>query len=329
MSGHLREQRRHGQHLDVVPGGGRVDHVDRLGAVRRAGHVGDHSPGPHRGQRAVQQPALQLDQRRDVVRRPPPAHLRPAAQRAQPGARRVEQHPVERARPPTAAAVPSATSTSTSASPAQRAGAPARRGAARGRRRSAARPSGRTAASSPVLPPGPAHMSSQAASGPSSGARASSSAASWLPSSCTAAAPERTDGSRPGSPPGSRTANGDHGPGSPPDSSASVVAVDPPGDQVHLGRGVVGQQRRPPARSSPPSASRQASTIHRGWSVASASRCVARRRASAASHCVAVTAGGDLAQHGVDQPGGAGADDRRGSGRRWCRPRRATAPAGR
>ena len=59
-----------------------------------------------------------------------------------------------------------------------------------------------------ALPPGPAHRSSHRSSRPSTAASLSTSATSWLPSSSTPAALERTAGSRPGSPPGRTTAYG-------------------------------------------------------------------------------------------------------------------------
>ena len=89
------------------------------------------------------------------------------------------------------------------------------------------------------------------------------------------------------------------------------LAADPAGDQVHLGRGVVGQQRRlelvvaRPARRA-----RRRRSSAGGWWPARAAR--SPSPPSAAEPLLAVAAGGDLAQHGVDQPGGAGADDAAG-----------------
>ena len=66
-----------------------------------------------------------------------------------------------------------------------------------------------SAASRAALPPGPAHRSSQRSSRPSTSARASASATSWDPASCTPARPSRTAGIAPGSPDSSATPSGE------------------------------------------------------------------------------------------------------------------------
>jgi hypothetical protein len=161
------------------------------------------------------------------------------------------------------------------------------------------------------LPPGPAQTSSQAASGPSSGARASSSAASWLPSSCTAARPSRTEGTRAGSPPPSRTAWATTAPGCPPDSASELLARYPAGDQVHLGRGVVGQQRRlqlglvaqrvAPGLDRPSAGGR--------WPAPTAGR---RPPRAAPARPRGPRPAATLRSTALTRPGGAGADDRAG-----------------
>ena len=283
----------------------------------------DHPARPHQPQRAV--PAAPSAARPGVRRRPASRRQRAS------GRRRSAPSPVHgassstRSKAPAAhgGRVPSAVSTSTSACRADGLGRPAPRGAAAARRRSGGRRvRACERASRPALPPGPAHMSSQARSGPVQRRRASARATSWLPSSCTAARPSRTGGSRPGSPPCSRTANGDHGPGSPPDSSTSASRPIRPGHQVRLGRGVVGQQGRLELVLA---AQCLAPRVHdpAGVVVARASRSPASPP-RAASHC-AVAAGGDLPEDGVDQTG-APVPRWPGRGRRSCRRRRAAAP---
>ena len=157
--------RRPGRTVTSSPGGqGLGDHVDGLAAVRGAGDVGDH-------------PARRARPRARVASRarcsacscstsavgPPPARLRPAAQRAQPGAGHVGQDPGERARPPGRAGAVGLTTTARPTRVGR--GAADATSAARcaagstathaGRRR---RP--RSPVSSAVLPPGPAHRSS-------------------------------------------------------------------------------------------------------------------------------------------------------------------------
>ena len=310
MSGHLGEQRRDRQHLDVVPGGRGVHDADRLRGVRRAGHVGDHSPDPHRGQRAVQQRRLQLGQRR---------RRRPAVRRQRTsGRRRSAPRPVHGASSSTRSnepgahggSRPSAASTSTSSSPASA----LRTSSARCGARSAAvsrTPSGRTAASSPALPPGPgAHVQP----GRVRALERAPGRAAARPAGCPRPAPRPRRSaptrSRPGSPPCSRTANGDHGPGSPPDSSTSSSRSIRRATRCTSGAAssassaglelVVAAQRVPPGVDDP------ARVVGGQREPLGA---VATERGQP---LLPVAAGGDLAQHGVDQAGGAGADDAAG-----------------
>ena len=146
------------------------DDADGLGQMRRTRRVQHHSAGRVSRDRRGKQLALQLGQRRHVAGLTPPAGFWPAPQRTQPGARRVDQHPVERAaespgsRPSTAQHVDRQVR--------GRSAPPARRAVRCGSTAVTARPPPASAASIAVLPPGPAHRSSQRpASGPSSSAQ--------------------------------------------------------------------------------------------------------------------------------------------------------------
>ena len=204
--------------LDLLAGRRRrcstsIDDAAGLGQVRRAGDVGDQPAGPdgvERRVRAARAAARPAPATSSGCRRQRASGRRRSA--PEPGARRVDEHPVERRRPP--GRRPARRRRRPSAVVRRRRGAPARPGAARSRRPAARAPRPPASApSSAALPPGPAHRSSQRWSGPSSGAAASASATSWLPSSCTPARPSRTAASAPGSPPGSTAAYGDQRPG--------------------------------------------------------------------------------------------------------------------
>ena len=243
MSGHLREQRRHRQHLDVVARGGarRPRRRSRRCAASRSRRR-PRRPGAPRPARC---PAAPSAARPAARRRPasgasaPPdgGAARPArctARRAAPGRTSPAAHGGSRAVGDEHLDVGLA-----GAAP----GARARRGAAPGRRRSAARRRGGRRPAARPCRPGRRTCPARRRRGRPAARGCSSRAASWLPSSCTAAAPERTDGQPPGvaavQPDGERRPR--------PRLAAGLlgqrVAVDPPGDQVHLGRGVVGQQR--------------------------------------------------------------------------------------
>ena len=213
------EQRAGVDDLDVVPALEHVAHDEAgLGDVGAAGGVGDDATGRDGIQRGGEQRALQRRQLGDVGRLAAPAGLGPAAQRTEPGAGGVDEHPrvgrglVLADHPPVGGA---------DLDPAAQAFACRVRARSVERTRSArcgltsiavrsAPASTARAPSTPALPPGPAHRSSQRA-GTSAGtsAAASASATSWDPSSCTAARPSRTSGIRPGSPEPSTTPIGE------------------------------------------------------------------------------------------------------------------------
>ena len=83
-----------------VPRAHLLDDIHGLAAVRRAGHVRDHTTGTHRRERGPQQGRLQRMQRLHVVGAVPPPGLRPSAQGAQAGAGDVGQDPAEGAGTP-------------------------------------------------------------------------------------------------------------------------------------------------------------------------------------------------------------------------------------
>ncbi len=120
---------------------------------------------------------------------------------------------------------------------------------------SRARPVSRAA-----LPPGPAHRSSHGPRGAS--ARDSSSATSWLPSSCTPTRPSRTAGMSPGLP--CQTApKGEYGVGSAPAATSSARSYNP-GRTTSVVRG--GTLSASSAASvSSPITSANARAIHAGW----------------------------------------------------------------
>ena len=73
-SGHLGEQRRDREHLDVVAGCGHIDDAHGLLGVRRAGHVGDHAADAHRRERGgkelgLQPTAAQLNDAADRIKK--------------------------------------------------------------------------------------------------------------------------------------------------------------------------------------------------------------------------------------------------------------------
>ena len=174
---------------------------DRLGQVRRAGRVQHHSARPGQPDRRGQQLALQLGQRRAHRRAggatAPPACA--AAHRARCTARRPAPGRIPVRAP---GSRPSTRSTSTGRPRVFSSTRSARRGGRLDRGDAAHRPASRSRPAARSCRPGPAHRSSQRPpSGPSSAASVSARATSWLPSSCTSAAPSRTASSLPGSPP--------------------------------------------------------------------------------------------------------------------------------
>ena len=135
--------------------------------MRAAGRVGDDATRPRRVERTGEQVALQRRQPRDVGRLAPPPRLGPAPQRPQAGAGRIDDHPVVRVGLGRAdlPAVAGPDRDLTRAAPGDHGGQRWRTRsvrfgltslATRSASRSRARP-----ASSPALPPGPAHRSSQ------------------------------------------------------------------------------------------------------------------------------------------------------------------------
>ena len=221
-----------------------ADHPDRLGQMRRAGRIQNHTAGPGQRDRGRQQFALQLGQRRHVGGLPSPARVGSAPQRAQTGARRVDQHPVE-TRLESAAAPVDPQHLDRQARGCS--GRPGRRGVRRGSTAVTRAPdSAASAASSAVLPPGPAHRSSHRPPSSATGARVSARATNWLPSSWTSACPSRTAGSCAGSPAGRYTAYGEYRPTLPSTAAAKSSAVSTPGRAARCtcGRVVVGGQRR-------------------------------------------------------------------------------------
>ena len=149
-----------------------------------------------------------------------------------------------------------------------------------------------TAASSAALPPGPAHRSSQRASGPSSGASVRASATSWLPSSCTPARPSRTLGSAAGSPPVRITPVGVSAPNRPAPSVSSSTASwsTRPGRATRVTRGAaLSAVRSAPISSAdrplPTRASRSARTTQSGWLCVTDSRASSSSPAASAIRC--------------------------------------------
>jgi hypothetical protein len=230
------------------------DRDDRLGQVRRAGDVGEQAARSQQRDRGVEQLALQLGERRQVGRLPPPARLR---------------RPLHGASSSTRSAQPSA-SGGRRASAVTTCGSPARatsreRWCCSSNASSRAPRSRASVSSSAAFPPGPAHRSTQMRSGPSSGASASASATSWLPSSWTPARPSRTAGMSPGSPSERRTANGDQGPAVPPLDATRASRPIRRATRCTSGRASSAASARPVSSTSPPSASRKAEAIQRGW----------------------------------------------------------------
>src|SRR5258707_1354401 len=87
---HLGQQGRAIQHSDVLPASQDViENVPGLGQMRRASDVGHDAAWPGRLDRRVKQRPLQLAERGDVCRIPPPPRLGPAPEAAEPGARNV------------------------------------------------------------------------------------------------------------------------------------------------------------------------------------------------------------------------------------------------
>ena len=166
-----------------------TDHSDRLGQMRRAGRVQNHATGPGQRDRGRQQFALQPGQRRHVGGLTPPARVGAPPQRAETGARCVDQHPVESRVEAAAAPVdpqhvdrrPRVFWTTRSA-----------RWSAGSTAVTRAPDPAASAASSAVLPPGPAHRSNHRPASSATGARVSARATNWLPSSWTSAWPSRT-----------------------------------------------------------------------------------------------------------------------------------------
>ncbi|CFE49240.1 Uncharacterised protein [Mycobacterium tuberculosis] len=140
-------------------------------------------------------------------------------------------------------------------------------------------------ANSAVLPPGPAHRSSHRPVSPSTGARVNARATNWLPSSWTSAWPSRTGASRPGSPRGRYTANGEYRPTVPRTARASSPAVSTPGRAARCTAGRSSSLAKT-ASSSPtaaPNASAKAWAIHRGCACTNAACPIGSFCASGAS----------------------------------------------
>ncbi len=119
-------------------------------------------------------------------------------------------------------AVPSATTVRAAPVPRRTSAASLARCSCASAARSRAPRSAAIPASSLALPPGPAHRSSQARSGPCASALVSASTASWLASSCTDARCSATAVRAPGSPPARYAPNGDHRAGLAPASTSSA-----------------------------------------------------------------------------------------------------------
>ena len=142
-----------------------------------------------------------------------------------------------------------------------------------------------SAASSAVLPPGPAHRSSHRPElSPVTSASASARAMSWEPSSCTAARPSRTGASSPGSPDSMYTAYGEYLPSSFPVIRASSSADISPGRAARCTTGRSESAAKAASSSSSPTIRAKDTAIHRGWACRNAAAPMASVGASSASH---------------------------------------------
>ena len=289
-------------------------HVAGLGQVRGAGDVRDDAARADGGQRGAQQPRAAG---RPARRRPPAGgasgpRAGGAARPARCTARRASTRS-KRSRAARPGIAPSARPR-TGRPPARRRRRAAHqlgpvRGDLDGGRRRAPRPGRRARRAARPCRRGRRTGRASAASAPSSGAASSASAHSWLPSSWTPARPSRTTAQRARvAAAGSRTAYGDHGPGSPPARATSSSRSTGPGGRPGASAG----GRRRPRSAASVSASvaaervpRRRATIQRGcacriarWPTGSASAAGATRPTQAARSCA-----GDPAQHRVDEPG--------------------------
>ena len=238
--------------------------------MRRTGDVRDEAARPDRGQRAAQQPRLQIVQLLDRLGGPPPPRLGTPAEGPETGAGNVGQHPAER---PVRPGRPGAVGHHDRRPAADRRGPrprPAGPDAASGRRPA---PDPACPAASPVssavLPPGPAQRSSHHPVG--AVARASPQATSCDPSSWTPTS-SRPDG-RPGRP-GSRSRwrrTGSSRPGPAPAAISSDTSARPGRTARVTAAGTLSASSAG-SSSSAGRTSAKASTIHRGWAVVTTRR---------------------------------------------------------
>ena len=158
------------------------------------------------------------------------------------------------------------------------------------------------------MPPGPAHRSSHGPTGPS--ARASAAATSCEPSSCTPARPSRT-AARSAGLPDQRAAYGEYRPGSAPAAVSSPTSASP-GRTARVTGASSLSARSAASSSASGSTSANASTIQRGWAVATASRSRSSSPAVSRSTQLGEVAVGHPPQHRVHQAGDPPSDGGRG-----------------